>query len=206
LIMAHYRGNPKHGLFGSPLYNIWRNIRRRCLHPNDAKYPDYGGRGITICARWDDFAAFNADMWPRPSPKHTVERIDNSKGYSPDNCRWATMAEQQANRRDTVNVTYEGRTQCVMHWAREFGVDRSMLARRLARGVPMEQALSKGRLYRKELTLDGRTQSLIEWSRELAINEGTLWGRVLKGWTDKDALTLPVKARPCRAERERVEK
>ena len=188
--------NVKHGLYGVDGYNIWRNIRRRCLQPNDPHYPDYGGRGITICARWDDFAAFHQDMGPRPSPKHTIDRRDNSKGYSPDNCYWATMAQQQANRRDTVRVTFNGRTQCVSQWARELGFERTTINRRLAT-MPLEQALSQqSYLRRKNLTLNGRTQSVPEWSAELGIKQNTLWGRILKGWTDEEILTRPVITRP----------
>lgn len=75
-------------------------MRQRCLNPNHEHYADYGGRGIGICQPWlDSFAAFLADMGPRPSPRHSIDRKDNEKGYSPDNCRWATPDVQARNRR-----------------------------------------------------------------------------------------------------------
>lgn len=88
-------------------YTIWIELRRRCIDPNRHEYPMYGARGITVCDAWlNSFDAFYNDMGPRPSKKHSIDRIDISLGYSPDNCRWATPKEQARNRRNTVRVTY----------------------------------------------------------------------------------------------------
>lgn len=82
-----------------PLYSTWMNMRRRCSNPNDEKYPLYGGRGIAVCDRWQDFRNFAADMGPKPTPRHTLERTDNDGNYDPFNCIWATPVQQAANRR-----------------------------------------------------------------------------------------------------------
>ena len=92
----------KHGLYHHPLYGTHNSMKNRCSNPNNKKWKHYGGRGIKVCDRWlgeDGFKNFIKDMGNKPTPKHTLDRIDNQKGYSPENCRWATYKQNNDNRR-----------------------------------------------------------------------------------------------------------
>lgn len=133
-----------HGFSRHPLYAIWGNMHRRCADPRNAAYKDYGARGITVCERWADIAVFIEDMGERPG-ETTLDRIDNDKGYSPENCRWATNQQQQNNRRPTkpfkrvLEITAFGETLPVGEWMRRRGIPRSTLQYRLKRGWPAEK-------------------------------------------------------------------
>lgn len=121
----------------SPEYSRWRSMIRRCENPNQADYPRYGGRGISVWPEWrTDFTAFFLHLGPLPSPKHTLDRFPDQNGnYEPGNVRWATQTEQQNNRRNNRMVTAFGRTMTLAQWAAETGVTASRLWKRLDRGV-----------------------------------------------------------------------
>lgn len=100
--------NRKHGLKGTPEYVIWVGLRARCANTKSISHANYGGRGIKVCERWDKFENFLSDMGVRPSPLHSIDRIDNDGNYEPGNCRWATRVEQNSNTRRNRIVTYRG--------------------------------------------------------------------------------------------------
>ncbi len=137
-------GNVTHGMTNTREYETWHHMHQRCSDPNLPNYPHYGGRGIKVCERWcgeNGFSAFYADLGPRPSSKHQLDRIDPNGDYKAGNCRWVTSKEQQRNRRLHVLLTYEGRTQCLAAWAEEFGLTIDRLWNRLGAGWPLEEAL-----------------------------------------------------------------
>lgn len=122
-----------------PLYSGWLKMRSRCRNPNDPHYEYYGGRGITICDRWfDHFMCFVEDMGPKPSPEYTVDRIDNSRGYSPDNCRWADKLTQAQNTRHNHILTVRGERMVLAEVARRAGVRESVIRQRIQRGWPTD--------------------------------------------------------------------
>jgi hypothetical protein len=134
--------NHKHGGVGTPTYESWQGMKNRCLNANQKSYERYGAAGITIDPTWMDFAVFAADMGERPDGM-TLDRIDNAKGYSKDNCRWATIAEQNRNTRQNVFLTHDGKTMCMKDWANETGIPYPTIQDRVRRGFPVERILTR---------------------------------------------------------------
>lgn len=131
-----------HGFRHHTLYNNWCNMLQRCQNPNYKGYSDYGGRGITVCERWQKFENFYADMQSTHQDGLTLDRKDNNQGYSLDNCRWATRAEQNRNTRRNINVTLNGKTQCLASWCKELNLNYRTVLSRIYKGKTPEQALS----------------------------------------------------------------
>jgi hypothetical protein len=119
-------------------------MKKRCYNPKASNYKDYGGRGITICPRWrESFVAFLEDMGPRPSDKHSIDRIDNNGPYCPENCRWATLQQQRNNRRPVTNITFQGETLSLLQWARRLNMNYDTLRYRIKRkNWPVEIAMT----------------------------------------------------------------
>lgn len=145
------KGNHKHGFAtkanrknSSPEWRVycrWRAMLNRCNNPNVKCYPDYGGRGITVCERWHSFENFYQDMGAPPVGM-SIERVDNSKGYEPGNCCWADHRTQMKNRRNRRELTYNGLTMSMTEWAQHLGVPVRLLKVRLHRGWPVERVLN----------------------------------------------------------------
>lgn len=127
----------------TPEYNAWNKAKARCGNPNNKKYPDYGERGISVCHEWkSDFMAFLNHIGPRPSPLHSIDRIDNSKNYEPGNVRWATAAEQAKNRRSTIRVDWLGQNLCLKDVAKQENVYYPMLVYHFHQGMPLSDCIS----------------------------------------------------------------
>lgn len=134
--------NRTHGLSKKhPLYNTWTAMRERCNCPSNKMYKYYGERGITVCERWDDFTVFVSDMGNRPAGT-SLDRIDNSKGYSHDNCKWATRVEQNTNRRNTKFVEFRGERLTLAEISRRTGANEKVLFHQVCNlGVSIESAI-----------------------------------------------------------------
>jgi len=125
-----------HGMSRSPIYRVWASMVERCTKSNNKKFKDYGGRGIQVCERWRSFGNFLSDMGRRPTLKHTLERIDNGKGYEPDNCKWATRRENAFNKRNN-RLTVEQADTAIAH-----ELCLNTVRARISRGWGIEAAIS----------------------------------------------------------------
>jgi hypothetical protein len=167
-----------------PEYSIYLSMKNRCINKNVNAYKNYGERGITICDSWlgkNGYENFYADMGERPSPKHSLDRIDNNLGYSKENCRWATPKEQANNRRSNKLITYQGKTQTLSNWGVELGILPLTLLSRLDKGWSIEKTLttklSESKVKHK-LTFQNKTLTIKEWAELLNIKESLIYKRI----------------------------
>jgi hypothetical protein len=126
----------------SPTYTSWEHMIGRCTNSRNSCWEHYGGRGITVCERWRKFENFLADMGERPKGT-TLERCNTDGNYEPQNCRWATRAEQQNNRRDNVVIEYNDVRRTVKEWADVLGINKTTLDFRIRRGWTAKRAIEK---------------------------------------------------------------
>lgn len=128
----------------SPEYSIWCNMLTRTTNKNCKRYADYGGRGVGVCEEWKSFETFLKDMGNRPSPKHSLDRIDGSKGYSRTNCKWSTAVEQGRNKRNNIQIEYRGETKCLSEWSETLGLRYGTLYMRIThQGMTAEEAFNR---------------------------------------------------------------
>ena len=140
----HKEKSTTHGMRNTIVYRKWIAMRQRCRDPKSPSYHNYGGRGITICERWDRFENFLEDMGLPPTGKHQPDRIDNDGNYEPGNVRWATAQQNANNRRDNVTLEYKGREQTLAQWADELGIGRTTLQYRISNGWSVQKAFTHG--------------------------------------------------------------
>lgn len=133
--------NTKHGMFGTSEYGSWSSMMSRCRNERDPAFAGYGARGIYVCEEWKDFARFFADMGPKPGKGYSIERIDNNRGYSPDNCKWATSFEQGNNKRTNRVVEYRGQTMTLSQALTLSGAPKSRTTSRLLDGWSAQEAI-----------------------------------------------------------------
>ena len=163
-------------------YKLWGSMQQRCTNPNSYVYPRYGGRGITMCKRWmDSYADFIADIGEQHEGM-TLERIDNDKGYEPNNVRWATRKEQANNRATNIVITWGGLTMTLKQWAEHLGWKYGLLTGRWSRGKRDKELFAPPKWERGKLVeFEGEFRALSEWVKVLGINYQTLKWRLNNG-------------------------
>lgn len=134
-----------HGMTNTPEYRVWSYMLTRCYYKKHKHYNNYGGRGIGVDINWrgpNGFKQFYTDMGPRPSPKHTIERVDNNLSYGPDNCIWLERRLQARNQRKTIWLEYAGQRRSVAEWAERIGIPRPTLHNRIRSGWSPEKVIT----------------------------------------------------------------
>lgn len=191
------KSNTKHGMSDSSEYRSWACMNGRCNNPNNGSYHKYGGRGIKVCPQWsgrDGFEQFYADMGPKPTINHTIDRIDPNDDYTPENCRWATRKEQNRHRSNNKIVTYQGKTQTLIEWSEELNIPIKTLINRLRANWSVERAFTQTRetTYQK-VEYKGKVKPLKQWAIELDMPYYLLLQRISnRRWSIDRAFTEPI--------------
>ena len=183
-VVASNKRRAKHGMYKSRAYQVWDAIKSRCLNPNNNHYHRYGGRGITLCKRWQKFENFLEDMGEPPKGM-TIDRKNNNRGYMPSNCRWATPQQQANNRYTNTYITYKGKTQTIAEWSRETGVRYSRLVYRMKIGWEPPKLFSKktysGISSKYDLLYEGRKVSVRKYAELTGIPLSSVYVKIYRG-------------------------
>lgn len=168
-----------HGKSHTLTWHTWVRIRQRCNNVTNINYNDYGGRGIKVCDRWmESYENFLEDMGERPIGKYSLDRIDNSKGYSKENCRWATDIEQSRNTRRNVKIMFEGEMRCMSEIEEMLGFNKNIIGARLRTG-------NTDNLFRevrkKHKNKNTKTEQIFETATEAALSVGYSPESVIRG-------------------------
>lgn len=191
----HRLSDRSRSYFKTPLYWAWNHMKDRCRNPNGKDWPNYGGRGITVCERWTSFDNFVEDMaddWV--SGVSTLERIDSNGNYEPSNVRWATKSEQGSNTSRVKRIEYRGRTQNVSAWIRELGIARSAVYAHVRDGKTYPEAFdavlgSREHIGAAKITFNGESLTAVEWAERLGLNASTIHARMRKSWPVEKVLS-----------------
>lgn len=167
----------------------------RCSKRNHPRYHQYGGAGIAVCDKWKTFQGFLDDMGERPEGT-SLDRIDNEKGYSKENCRWADSKQQQRNRKNNRLFTHNGITMCLSEWVEKLGLRYATVSSRLHRGLTLEESLFYtprhcGRHSPSLITINGESKTVREWSELHGISRHVIYYRIRNNWAN-DNLLDPV--------------
>lgn len=195
------KANSTHRSSKTRLYVVYKDMLSRCYRTKDPAYNSYGGRGITVCDEWrKDFLVFkdwayrNGYDDKADRMECTLDRIDNNKEYSPENCRWTSMKAQSNNRRSNHNIEIDGVIKTLQEWADIYKIDSRIVLSRIRRGWTPKDALSicvRPISKVKSYTLNSETKTFQEWAKLYSIDDSTLRYRLNKGMSFEDAVSLP---------------
>jgi hypothetical protein len=177
------------------LFKVFDSIKQRCLNPNSKNYSRYGGRGVGVCHEWVKNPKIFIDyilenLGDRPTENHTLDRIDNNKGYEPGNLRWATKIEQSQNTRKTIYIEYQGETKTLHDWAEYSGIPKRKLINRFYYYKDLDLVfLAPSRL----IEIKGKFKSIFAWCKEYGKNPSTVFQRIKRGWDPVEAIITPPK-------------
>jgi hypothetical protein len=197
-LTALLQRSTKHGLARSPEYSTWAHMIQRCTNSNDKDYHNYGGRGIKVCDRWlESFQNFYDDMGPKPSSKHSIDRMDNDGDYCSENCQWVTTKEQANNTRQNRYLISGKEVKTLRQWSIELGRDMHSITRYLDQGKNMEWIVNHFRSKMGQtnfhlITFNGETLNRTDWARKLDINYETLRHYIRKGMPGEEALAYCI--------------
>lgn len=191
-----------HGKTKTPEFKTWTSMISRCSSKTHKSYFRYGGRGITVCERWigkTGFLNFLEDIGERPTPKHSLDRIDNNKGYSAENCRWADTTTQARNKRNNNLITYKNITRCLTEWSEIINIPTSTLYNRLKNGWDVEKSFEtpiiiakRNKIVKNSLEYKGEIKCIAEWCRIYNIATSTFHKRLKKGMSVQEAIETPI--------------
>lgn len=191
--------NPPYRITKEPLYATWSGLFQRCYNPNNVGYSSYGSRGICVCERWSGetgFENFKKDMGSKPNSEMSIDRIDNDGNYEPNNCRWATAAQQARNTRTNHYIEIDGELRILSDWAKASEFKLQSINDRLKRGLsPKDAIFGESELHMckvKPLNIDGVTKPLGEWAKISGIHRDTIGYRLEKGYDPKTAVFAPL--------------
>jgi len=178
-------------------YRAWEDMRQRCYNKNNASYKNYGGRGITVCDRWNEsFENFLEDMGY--GGDKWLDRVDNNEGYSPENCQWRTPSEQLNNTRRNVVIEYDRKRMTMAEWAIFRKINPITLQYRISHDWPVGEALEytdSDRIENQLIEFNGEKLCFMDWCKKLGVKESTMRARFARGWSLDRALTPNVQKR-----------
>lgn len=185
--------NFKHGFAHTPMYNVWSEIKERCLNPNNKSYKNYGGRGIVMCEEWLDYMNFHRDMVSTYREGLTIERVGNDKGYSKSNCIWADINVQANNKRKNHFIEYAGERLTISQMARKHNMKPYIVQKRIYKGWSVEKALTTPVDNALTYTANGITGTLPYIADCHDVKYDSLRWYINKGKPIEEALKLATK-------------